>query len=244
MKQLESRRVLITGSARGIGAATARIAVREGAEVILHGREESDHLKALATDLGCKSLAFDITDREAVHRVVGQEIEAGGTIDALVNCAGWVHRRPFLETEADDWNVEFSANLLGLAWVCQAVIPAMLDKGYGRIVNVASMRGHEVTASYQGAAYSASKAAVINLTASLAKEFSPAVNVNAVSPGFIQTDMSNGWPPEIWAETEKALVQRVGQPEEVGNLLVFLASEGASFITGQTILADGGYTLR
>ena len=119
----------------------------------------------------------------------------------------------------------------------------MAKAGYGRIVNITSIRGEAITASARAIAYSASKAAVANFTSALAKEFAPAVNVNAVAPGFIQTDISDSWPATVWQQVKTSLAGRIADPEEIGELLAFLASKKASFITGQTIVADGGYTI-
>jgi 3-oxoacyl-[acyl-carrier protein] reductase len=164
-------------------------------------------------------------------------------IHSLINCAGHVNPKPFLDCTQEDWLLELNVNLLGTAYFCQAVAPIMVRAGYGRIVNVASLRGETITAAARGVAYSAAKAGVINLTAALAKEFAPTINVNAVAPGFIHTDMSENWNETVWDQARSALVGRVGRPEDIGEVLAFLASRRAAFVTGQTIVADGGYTM-
>ncbi len=234
---------LITGSARGIGAATARALHAQGTRVVLHGRTESDALLSLAAELGARHVTCDVGDAGAVRRAVGELLEVEPRIAALVNVAGSVRPVPFLEASDDDWNAELQVNLLGTVHFCQAVAPAMQSAGYGRIVNVASIRGETNTASARGMAYSASKAGVINFTAALAKELAPHITVNAVSPGFIETDMTSSWNDTVWQQARSALAGRTGRPEEIAAVLAFLAGEQASFITGQTIVVDGGYTI-
>lgn len=236
--------VVITGSARGIGAATAKLAHRHGATVVLHGQTASPALKKLSTELdNAFTIVCDVTDKSAVAKSIQTVIEKTGRIDALINSAGIVKPQPFLEADDANWLDQFSVNVLGTVHTCQAVIPYMQRNGYGRIVNVASTRGHQVLASNRGMAYSASKAAVINLTAALAKEFAPAIAVNAVSPSFTKTDMSRSWNETVHRQVETALLGRAAEPHEIAEAIVFLASDAASFITGQTLLVDGGYTM-
>jgi len=240
---MQDTTILIMGSARGIGAATARLAYERGAHVIVHGRTKSDHLLALADELEADYIVCDVADRDAVRTSISTLLATGAQIDALVNCAGIVNRKPFLETTVEDWHAIFDVNLSGTVNAIQAVAPHMLERGGGRIVNVSSMRGEAVTASESGSAYSASKAAIVNLTAALAKEFAPHVGVNAVAPGFIGTDMAQTWPERVWEQARSALAGRIAEPREIAEVILFLASPAASFVTGQTWLADGGYTL-
>jgi len=164
-------------------------------------------------------------------------------IDGLINCAGVVKPKPFLESEDENWLTEYKVNFLGTVHFCQAIIPQMLKNKYGRIVNIASIRGHSATSTARGMSYSASKAAIVNLTASLAKEYAPDIAVNAVSPGFVQTEMSKTWNETVWNQAKSSLLKRTAQPSEIGEVLLFLVSDRASFINGQTILVDGGYTI-
>jgi NAD(P)-dependent dehydrogenase (short-subunit alcohol dehydrogenase family) len=119
----------------------------------------------------------------------------------------------------------------------------MQQNHYGRIVNVASIRGHNAAVSNRIMSYSASKAAIVNLTAALAKEFAPDIAVNAVSPGFTKTDITENWTDAVWKQVETSLLGRIGKPEELAEAITFLASDQASFITGQTLVVDGGYTI-
>ena len=164
-------------------------------------------------------------------------------IDALINCIGAVEAKPFLEMTDDDWINRYKDNFLGVVHFCQAVIPYMQKLKYGRIVNIASIRGHVVPTTRRDMPYSAAKAAIINFTAALAKDLAPEILVNAVSPGMVETDMAKTWNKVVWQQAKSALVGRVGKPEEIAEVLLFLVSDKASFITGQTIIVDGGYTI-
>jgi 3-oxoacyl-[acyl-carrier protein] reductase len=237
----DGRNILITGSSRGIGAAVARTIVERGGSVVLHGRTMSDSLQALSQELHMPSIACDVADRDAVHRAVSSAVSVDGPVDGLVNCAGMVEPRPFLETTVDDWDIAFRTNVQGTAWFCQAVIPSMLERGYGRIVNVASIRGIPEIAGEHNPAYSASKAAVINLTAALAKEFGPVINVNCVAPGYVETDMAMAWPDGVRVKAKTSLAGRPAQPAEIASVIAFLVSQEAVYVTGQTVVADGGY---
>jgi 3-oxoacyl-[acyl-carrier protein] reductase len=238
---LKDKVILITGSSRGIGAATARLAKKYGATVILHGRTNSNHLKRLTKELDSDYIFGDVTDAKKVKQSVSKIVKEHGRIDALINSAGMTHRAKFMESNDKLWLDTFKVNVLGTVHFCQAVIPFMQKKKYGRIVNVASIRAHGITSGRP--AYSVSKAGIMNLTATLAKEFAPHILVNAVSPGFTKTDMSKTWDKAVWKQVNSALLKRVGKPEEIAEMLLFLASDRASFITGQTFLVDGGYSL-
>ena len=233
--------VLITGSARGIGAATARLAKERGAEVILHGKSESEHLMALAKDLGCQYIICDVADESSTKSAVDAIALKVKKIDVLVNCAGVTNSKPFAELTDEDWMDAYKVNVLGTVHVCKAVLPYMQAAKTGRVVNISSIRGYGITSGR--AAYSAAKAAIINLTATLAKEYAPDILVNAVAPGFTETDMAKTWPERVWVQVKSALLGRIAQPKEIAEAILFLASTQNTFITGQTLLVDGGYSL-
>ncbi len=233
--------LLITGSSRGIGAATARLAKQYGAKVALHGKEVSDELRKIADELGAPCFPCDVSDGNAVTRMVQKVIREFGRIDALVTSAGIGDNVPFLESTDEHWIKLFRVNVLGTVHFCQAVIPYMQKQKYGRIVTVASKRGLPATSGRP--AYSASKAAVITLSATMAKEFAPDIAVNCVAPGFTETDMSKGWSEKIWEDVRHTVLGRTGKPEEIAEMILFLASDKASFITGQTFLVDGGASI-
>lgn len=239
---LKDKIILITGSSSGIGLATAKLAKEYGAMVILHGKSESEELKNLAKELNCEYICCDVADQAAVLSEVNRIIEKVKRIDILVNSAGIAPSQEFLESTDEEWLSVFKVNVLGTTHFCQAVIPQMQKNKYGRIVNIASIKGYQNMAS--PTAYSASKAAIINITSSLAKQFAPDIAVNAVSPGYTDTPMSLTRTSEKAMEKAKtALLGRVAQPEEIAEVILFLASDKASFITGQTILVDGGYSI-
>lgn len=242
---LEGKVVLITGFSRydNIGGVAARLAKDYGASVILHGRTKSKDLESIANKLNGKFVFCDVSDRQAVKKAVDGVVRQTGRIDALINCAGIVSPKPFLETDDENWLEAFKINLLGTVHFCQAVIPYMQKADYGRIVNVASIRGHSETSSNRGMAYSVSKAGVINLTAALAKEYAPNILVNAVSPGFTETSMAKTWNEKVWKQARSSILGRTAKPKEIAEVLLFLASERMSFITGQTLIVDGGYTI-
>jgi 3-oxoacyl-[acyl-carrier protein] reductase len=235
--EFKGKVVLITGSSRGIGAAAARLAHARGAQVVVHGRSDSAQLQELAKELDAQAVVFDVADNEAVKKAL-EPIER---VDVLINSAGIAGSQDFLKMTDEDVLKIFHTNVLGTIHVCQAVIPKMLEAGSGRIVNVASIRGHASMASVRGVAYPISKASIVNLTASLAKMYAPHIAVNAVSPGMTATDISSTWNDLVWKQAGEALVGRAGKPEEVAEALLFLASDRASFVTGTKLVVDGGY---
>ncbi|MEK9182862.1 MAG: SDR family oxidoreductase, partial [Patescibacteria group bacterium] len=221
--------------------ATAKLAKEYGATVILHGKTESEELKKLAKELDCEYIFCDVADKIAVESEVERILKKVQRIDVLVNSAGITNRQEFLDSTDESWLDIYKVNVLGTTHFCQAIIPQMKENKYGRIVNIASIRAYGVTSGRP--AYSASKAAIMNLTSTLAKDFAPDIAVNAVAPGFTKTPMAKTWDEKVWEQARSSLVGRVGQPEEIAEAILFLASDKASFITGQTILVDGGYSI-
>jgi 3-oxoacyl-[acyl-carrier protein] reductase len=233
--------ILIAGSSRGIGAATARLAKSYNGTVILHGKTASPQLLELGREIESKYYIGDVTDPAIIKNIVDSVIANYGRIDVLINCVGFNQRFKFTEITDDTWINVFKVNVLGTAHFCQSVMPYMKNQNYGRIVNIASIRGYPHTSGTP--AYSTAKSAVINLTAILAKEGAPHITVNAVAPGFTETDMSKNWDKEIKQLAHGSLLKRPAQPQEIAEIVLFLASDKASFITGQTLVADGGYSL-
>jgi len=239
---LEGKVALVTGAASGIGRATALALAREGATVALGDVDstgaEAAAQEALGVGRSAMAVRFDVSSEKecsaAVQRVRGEL----GRIDILVNNAGILSLCRLGEISSSEWDHMFATNLKGAFLLSQDVLPQMMDRGWGRIVNVSSMAG-KVGGLVAGAHYSASKAALICLTKSLARVGAPSgVTVNAVAPAFIRTSMFTE--EQLAAEVERIPVGRVGEVEEAADAVLFLASERAGFITGETININGG----
>lgn len=234
-----SKTILITGSSRGIGATLAKLAVNDGYEVILHGRKLSRNLKLIAKQLGSKFVSFDVNNEKEIKYAL-KNIKK---IDVLVNSAGLNISKPFVKLTDKDWRFVYNVNVFGTANVVRCILPIIKKSTCSKIINIASVKG---TSSAVGhAAYSSSKAAVINLTAGLAKELAPSVMVNSVSPGFTNTDMTkNTWSKRIKKQVDSILLKRMATPEEIANVVLFLCSDKCTYITGQNINVDGGFGIK
>ena len=234
------KKILITGSSRGIGAAIARLAKEKGYEVLLHGRTHSSHLKELAKELDSKYLIFDISKEDEVKRALTEITQ----INVLVNSAGVNISKAFDDLTYTDWRAVYDVNLFGLVNVIKYVIPIMKkSKSTGKIINIASIKG--LYASVGRVAYASSKAAVINLTTGLAKELAPGILVNAVAPGFTNTEMTDStWSDRIRKQVDNILLKRMADPKEIAEVVLFLSSSANEYITGQTINIDGGFSIK
>ena len=239
---------LITGGSRGIGAACVRLFARNGYAVVFLANRSAEKAQALMDELraeGC-DVAFrlcDVSDGTQVAEVVAEVLRSYKRIDALVNCAGVAHIGLFTDMTDAEWDALFAVNVRSVFSVTKAVLPGMISRQTGTIVNVSSMWG-EVGASCE-VAYSATKAALIGMTKALAKEVGPSgVRVNCVTPGVIDTDMN----AQLTDEDREALADdtplgRIGDADEVAQTILFLCSEGASFITGQVLGVSGGLVI-
>jgi len=243
---LEGRVAVVVGGTSGIGRALARGLAEAGADVVASARGAAN-LAATADELealGRRTLrvASDVTDRASLAALHDAVVAGLGPVDILVNCAGRTQRTPTLDVSEVDWNGILDTNLTGTLRACQIFGRAMIERGYGRIVNVASLASF--VALFEVAAYAASKAAVASLTRQLAIEWGPqGVCVNAIAPGVFRTalngDLLSGTARgrEFLARTP---MRRFGQLDELASAAVFLASEGASFVNGEVLVVDGG----
>ena len=244
-----SHRVLITGASRGIGAATARLFAQEGWSVAVHyntSRAAAEQLAVELAGLGVKAVPVqaDVAGPEQAERLVRETETALGPLDAVVCNAGMaLHQQLLTDTTADQWRRLMSVNLDGMFYTLRAAIPGLVRQKRGSIVTVSSMWG--ITGGSCEAPYSAAKAGVIGLTKALAKELGPSsIRVNCVAPGVIDTAMNGHLTPEdLSALGEETPLCRIGQPVEVAQAIYFLASERASFITGQVLRVDGGMVI-
>ena len=242
------RNVLITGGSRGIGTACVRAFARAGYSVVFFYRSNEALAEALASSLRdecCDVTAFrcDISDAEQVATVMKNVLRVWHRLDVLVNCAGIAHIGLLTDMTEAEWDHLFAVNVRGTFSVTKAVLPGMISAQQGCIVNVSSMWG-EVGASCE-VAYSAAKAALIGMTKALAKEVGPSgVRVNCVTPGVIDTDMNAQLTDEDRAAlAEETPLGRIGEADEVAQTILFLCSEGASFITGQVLGVSGGLVI-
>ena len=240
--------VLITGASRGIGAACARAFAREGYKVALNCVKNTAMAEALAAELralGTEAEVFtaDVADPAAARGMIAAVYERFGCVDALVNNASVSLVKLVTDTSDDEWRKLIDTDLSSVFYCSKAVLPAMIRERSGCIINIASMWG-EVGASCE-AVYSAAKAGVIGFTKALAKELGPSgIRVNAVSPGVIMTDMMKGFSDEdIAVLKDETPLMELGRPEDVAEAAVFLASEKASFITGQILSVNGGMVI-
>ena len=241
MRGLENKNVLVTGGARGIGAATATRFLEEGARVVVLDSDE-DGLHTIQEELPSLSgiLNADVSDAQAVRKAFERLDEMLDRLDVLINNAGISQRKSVLEITTNDWNAVLDVNLSGAFFVAQQAARRMLEKGRGVILNMGSTNALRGYPHY--AAYNVSKAGVVELTRSLALELAPQIRVNSVCPGYILTPMQEAeYTPEMLRASEaKVPLGRLGKPEEVAALFAFLASDDAEFITGQCFIIDGG----
>lgn len=245
--QLKDKVALVTGGSRGIGKAIVQKLAAEGAKVAFVYRGAKDAAEALEKELGAngKAIQADVADPAAGEKVVAEVLALWGRVDILVNNAGVIRDGLFLRMDAEAWNTVLNTNLNGTFSFCKAVASQMaLKQRSGRIINVSSVAAEHVNQGQTN--YAASKGAVNAFTRALAVELgSRSVTVNAVAPGFIATDMSEAVRSKAGDFIEKKLVplRRLGQPDDIANVVAFLAGPGAAYITGQVITVDGGLSL-
>lgn len=242
---LEGNAAIVTGSSRGIGREIALAFARHGADVVIHGtREESLQplrQEILALGGNCVCVAGDIGQYETAQRLAQACLDAFGKIDTLVNNAGINSRYSFLDLPLEEWDRMLQINLTSAFYTCRCVVPHMLERGSGCIINMSSSAG-KTPHPTSSVSYGVSKAGINSLTQKLAYDLAPhRIRVNALCPGPIETDMSKQWTPEYREKVFSAIpLHRLGKGEDVANAAVFLASEMSAFIVGESININGG----
>ncbi len=242
-------RALVTGGSRGIGAATAVRLARRGYDVALSfrsSRQDAEETAAEVERIGCRSVVLqaDLADAQQARELVRSAAEALGGLNALVNNAGYVQRTPWEEVSLEDWNMMIQVALTSPFLCAQVAVPYMKEAGFGRIVNVSSLRA--LTGSAHGVHYSAAKAGLLGVTRSLSLALaSHGITVNTVCPGYTATDINR----EVLEQQPEKIARQVplgraGEPDEIAALIAFLCSEEAGYITGETVSVNGGLHMR
>ena len=257
LSRLRGKTAVVTGADSGIGRATARLFAREGAKLVCFDVRETGRPRVdqLIRGEGGEAVFVqgDVTSPADCERMVATAFDTFGQLDILFNNAGVGVRKKIHEHTEAEWDFVVNVNLKGVFNGARAALPHFLTQGHGNIVNTAS--SHGILAVEEYAAYCATKAAIVNLTRQMAIDYGPAVRVNCVCPGPIETTRYRGFPPEprypggmtdedraTMARSVRAL-HRIGQPEEVAYAVLFLASDESSFVTGHALVVDGGQTL-
>ena len=238
---LRGRLAVVTGGGRGIGLVTARRLVEQGVRVVVLDR-------AMSGEVDAELVELDVTDVDAVEEVARTVVDRVGVPDVVVNAAGICRNASAEEMSTDDWRAVLDVNLSGLYYVTRAFGRPMLERGSGSVINVGSMSGIISNYPQHQVAYNASKAGVIHLSRSIAGEWAGrGVRVNSVSPGYIATEMTRAAlearPDWTAAWLKRVPVGRVGTPDEVANVILFLASDASSYVVGSDLVVDGGYTV-
>jgi NAD(P)-dependent dehydrogenase (short-subunit alcohol dehydrogenase family) len=237
---------MVTGTSRGLGQHFARALARAGADLVLTSRDAdtlcgfASEMETLGRKVAC--VALDVRERGSIEKAVHEAVAAFGQLHILVNNAGCNVRKPALEVTWDDWNLVLDTNLRGTFFVAQAAARHMVERGYGRIINVGSVTS---VFGYAGLApYGASRGGVRQLTMSLADDWGAhGVTVNCLAPGWFKTEQNKVlYESQEWVDylVERIPVKRPGAPHDLDGAVVFLASEASRYVTGQTLLVDGG----
>jgi 3-oxoacyl-[acyl-carrier protein] reductase len=248
--KLEGKVALVTGGSRGLGKAIALTLAREGARVVVNyvkGAKEAANVVEEIRSNGGEAIKImaDVSEKAQVRKMIGDVIESYGRLDILVNNAGILIPTNLMETSEEDWDRVMAVNLKGPFLCTQEAAKHMIQRKYGKIINTSSISGLGCAPTGEGA-YGCAKAGLIALTSVAAQDLGPrGINVNAIAPGWIRTDMtsnkSKGNADEVnKRKAELAAMRRIGDPQDIANVALFLASDDSSFISGQVLVADGG----
>ncbi|MBI3259238.1 MAG: 3-oxoacyl-ACP reductase FabG [Ignavibacteriae bacterium] len=244
--KFKNKVVLVTGSSRGIGKATAIEFAKEGAKVVVNYNKSKNEAESVVNDikkLGSDAISIkcDVSDEKQVKHMIDKAVKTFGKLDILVNNAGVVFDVPFFKRTLEQWKRTIDVDLIGVYICSKYAAQHMMKYDGGRIINISSTNGIS-TYHPDSIDYSAAKAGVINLTKSMAMELALKILVNTVAPGWIDTKMNTSLPKDyVKEELEKIFLKRFGKPEEIAKVVLFLASEDSSYLTGSVIMADGGY---
>jgi 2-hydroxycyclohexanecarboxyl-CoA dehydrogenase len=244
MGRLDGKIAIVTGAGQGIGKAIAEKLAAEGATVVVSDLDEATAKATASAQPGAVAVRVDVTDRQGVQAMVDGIVQQFGRVDVLVNNAGWDKASAFVDSDPADWERAIAVNLFGVLHTCKAVLPLMAGQGSGAVVNLGSDAGR--VGSSGEAVYSAAKGGVIAFTKSLAREMARhQVRVNCVCPGPTDTALFASFAgPKLREALTKAIpFRRLGQPADVANVVAFLVSDEASFVTGQTVSVSGGLTM-
>lgn len=241
-----NKTALITGASGGIGAATARELAKDGYDVILHYNRNEEKALSLKNEIEksfsvrVHTVCADLSSADGAEVLAKEALSFCGKVDVLINNAGVAYQELFQLTDSEKIRRLFDVNLMSAMELTKALLPSMINDRHGKIINVSSMWG--IAGASCEVHYSASKAALVGFTKALAKEVGPSgINVNCVAPGYIDTEMNSAFDESTVKEiADSTPLMRIGTPEDVAYLIAFLASERASFITGQTVTVDGG----
>lgn len=243
--KLQNKVAIVTGSSRGIGWATAILFAKEGAMVVVNYLRDAKSAKRVAKEIGKSALLVqaDVTNEADVKRLVKESIKRFGRVDILVNNAGEIFRPGDWNADRATWQKTIDANLTSVWLMIREVAPIMQKQKSGAIVNLTSVYG--IVGAAPVLAYTSAKGGLITLTKSFAKELAPYIRVNAVAPSNVMTDMTRGAGPVLIEQfRQETPLQRIAEPDEIARAILFLASDDSSYITGQTLVVDGGYSLK
>lgn len=244
--KLKNKVAIITGSSRGMGRSMAMLFAKEGAKIVINCKDKTEEAKKVVGAIGKNKAIFiqaDVSNEKDVKRLVAETIKKFGKIDILVNNAGVIFREGDWKSSEDIWHATMDINLTSTWLMTREVAPIMTKNKSGSIVNISSIYGFLGAASVL--AYSSAKGGIITMTKAFAKELAPTIRINAVAPGNVMTDMTKESGKKVVKFFEEQTpLKRSAEPDEIARAVLFLASNDASFITGELLVVDGGYSLR